>query len=136
MTSLDELEALLEKATPGPWIKGDWRGQCHIKHAHSGPPECKYDYTIDTKGDSGRCLSIGGPEDHVTLVGWNEWGPVLSAEDTALIAALRNAAPSLIAAAREGERMREALEEVRAACILPPQVNELVEAALAKETQT
>jgi hypothetical protein len=75
---LAELEALLAKATPGPWLS---------------------DGNMVSTEDA---LFMGREED---IVGED----IVRDEDAALIAALRNAAPALLAAARELNAVRHAL---------------------------
>jgi hypothetical protein len=79
--------------TPGPWFVGDWSGQCHIDHRH-GNGDCKYDYAISHGDEWDRCVSAGSPGNPITLIGWNDYGPILSAADARLIAA----APAMLEA--------------------------------------
>lgn len=83
--TLDELERLLEKATPGPWVEPKYReGDDNGPYlaTPSGKHIGRFDYADNNLADK------------------------------RLIAALRNEAPKLIAAAREVERMREIVERV------------------------
>jgi len=104
--TLDELEALLEKATPGPWLVHG------PSAAPSGVPtqwQHYYEIRVDDGSKDGWPYRIAG-----TLI-----NAAQSAHDYALIAALRNEAPRLLAAARENERMREALEKIRRTPSMP-----------------
>ena len=85
----------MEEHTPTPWVVGDWRGQCHIKHRH-GFEECVYDYTLETTGDSACCISLDGAR---ILIGWDEYGTVLkNPADAAFIVKAVNAHDRLVAA--------------------------------------
>lgn len=103
---LNEIEGLLAKATPGEWFEGGWGGICqkpsHKDRSHPGPrgdDPCVY---TKVKYDCGGIASDNG--DAVVSTEYDEL--VLSDGDAALIVALRNAAPSLIATAREAEALR------------------------------
>ena len=86
-----ELQALCDKATPGEWLKGSWRGQCHLDHQHGGG-DCVYEFTFDTTTS---CVSTV-VENH-ELIGWDDYGQILSSHDAAFIAASRAALPRLLA---------------------------------------
>lgn len=90
MTSLDELGALLEKATPMPW-----RRDGKLVYALNEDPQ--------TKQTSGRM--------HFCVEGPTTSRAELEAT-ASLLETLRTAAPSLIAAAREGEMMRTELQRM------------------------
>lgn len=84
LAKIEAMEALLGRATPGPWR--DFGGEIHCE-----PPS----------------------EDFVSCIGTFEEA-CNSENDRGVIVALRNAAPSLLAAAREAVRLREELARVRA----------------------
>ncbi len=79
---LKELERVAREATPGPWIKGSWHGQCHIDHPH-GRGACKYDYTLEKEYD---CVSL--LEENVELIGYDDYETVLKTNNAEYIAAL------------------------------------------------
>jgi hypothetical protein len=88
--TLDELEALLEKATPGP-------------------------FTVRHNANASRLYTVSYEFDVVSFDYWqNHRGPTAAKQyhNAVAFAALRNEAPKLIAAARENERLREALKEM------------------------
>ncbi len=83
---LDALDGLLEKATPGPWrletIKGEMEGSFQVS--------CDY---LDVIGPQMQTVEIDNPQ----------------SINVAVSIALRNAAPALLVAARQNERLREAI---------------------------
>jgi len=84
MTFTDKLRAAkvaAEKATPGPWLKGGWTGQCFMNHLH-GRDVCSYEYKLNTTSSE---VSI---EPNITLIGYNDHGPVLSDKNATHIAAM------------------------------------------------
>lgn len=101
--TLAELERLEAKATKGPWYAGsfngveDANGEWQIDFAKSPSPDSIY---TDPTGD-GVC---------VVSTGSGEYGHV--PDDLRFAAALRNAAPALIAAARRERALREAAASV------------------------
>lgn len=82
--ALDELERLLAKATPGPW-RSDWRGTNHFEIT-SDAADGSYWVVLPSHA----CCDDTNPR-------WDAAGKDLDA-----IAALHNAAPSLIRLARLG----------------------------------
>lgn len=101
MTEIDRIEALLAKATPGPW-------------------EEEYDPCLP--GDHATAVCLPGYAGQMgTFLAYcqHNWHDVVAGErriswkeaetNAALIVALHNAAPALIAAARENERLRKGL---------------------------
>ena len=94
---LDELQALLEKATPGPWnvVAGD----DHYIEADSIPAEYPHRFLDD---DLGRFVALIGnrPED-------------FGMANAELIAAMHKHLPTLIAAARQLEEVRRDAERYR-----------------------
>lgn len=96
---LEELELLEKAATPGPWFTGSWSGRCYMNHAH-GKGVCNYEYTMAQEPGLLACAS----RPNLEIVGYDDWGKILSDKDAAFLAAARNALPGLIAevkAARE-----------------------------------
>lgn len=100
----DKLEALLVEATPGPWqvngVRQKWRTSYHnmVLDSHTiGPDDKKGWVALFPYSSNAR---PGTPE----LV--EEWN------NPHLVVALVNAAPSLLAAARNAERLRAALEKI------------------------
>ena len=89
------MEQRAEKATTGPWSVGSVSGQCYMDHAH-GRARCDYQYTVS--GAQG--VAFNGTDRPVTLVGWDDRGPILSAGDSAFIAAARTDVPALVAEVR------------------------------------
>ncbi|HEY4720774.1 MAG TPA: hypothetical protein VII92_02935 [Anaerolineae bacterium] len=93
---LDELEALLAKTSPKPWVL--------MYSRHSG---------------GGATVQISDSADHTNesaIVHWmgfdagdKTWKQKIA--NAALIVALRNAAPDLIASARREQKLREVLEQ-------------------------
>jgi hypothetical protein len=81
--NLDTLLKLAEAATSGPWVKGHESGQCHKKHQHD-VKSCVYEYRI--REGSGFVVPRG-KEQPITLIGYDDTGEILSAEDSAFIAA-------------------------------------------------
>ena len=77
--ALDALEALYDAATPGEWVRAD--GLC-IGEEIRGVIEAGFDNSCD-------------------------WYVEMAPEDTALIVAMHNALPDVIALARDGLRWRE-----------------------------
>lgn len=85
MIDLDDLEQKAQWASPGPWRQGKVAGQCMLKHQHTGAFHCTYTYRIETKSDGAlRCIAI---EPNITLVSYDDNGPVLSESNAAHIAA-------------------------------------------------
>lgn len=87
---LDALEALLAVSSPAPWTAS----------ASGGPHKGE----VRDEGEVVAVTYCGTCEGH-------------GARHADLIAALRNAADDLIAEAREGRRLREEVEGVRALCV-------------------
>lgn len=91
-TDTKTLRSLAEKATPGPWRQGMVNGQCrkpsHAKGGHPGPrgnDPCVYSYVIQCEDEyDRRFVSI---EPNVTLIGSDDYGPMLSEANAAFIAA-------------------------------------------------
>jgi hypothetical protein len=112
--SIEELERLVKEATPGPWFAGYWSGSCH-KPEHSGTRHpgpggdngCVYDYELSAYGNFRCYVSAGTKEAPNSLIGSDDYGPVLTEANAALIVAAVNSLPSLI---QENKRLREALE--------------------------
>lgn len=101
MTDLDQLEALLAKATPGEWDVAPY-------YTGTGPDEvCRGMLVVDDDWPIG-IISENDPP----------LGDTLS-DDLDLIAALRNAAPDLIAKARRVEALEAALRKIAAECCVP-----------------
>lgn len=99
---------LSEKATPGPWVRGYWSGQCHIDHgtpAHPGRPECKYDPYFSPWPSEWHLLANPNIADSEVTGNFEmESGGVIRATDSDLIATTRNLIEPLaavVAAARE-----------------------------------
>lgn len=84
--ALDGLEMLLQAGTPGPW-EGPW-GDTHTVAAFEGSLN-DFSYTKDPRGDAYPMAQFVLPK------------------DAALIAAMHNALPALIAAARRYQWLRE-----------------------------
>lgn len=101
---LKEIRERLEKATPGPWLKGSWRGQCKKSHYHGGE-SCKYDYTLDA---SAACVSTA--TENQELIGYDDYGPVLGDNDAEFIAHAREDIPFLLS---EIERVTAERDEAR-----------------------
>jgi hypothetical protein len=95
-SDLTELERLLEKATQGVW-------RAELRPSRSW----------HVRGD--RCPGIKGNSGHVCFTGatYSDPGTALSADNIALIVALKNAAPSLITAARERDELKAERDEAR-----------------------
>jgi hypothetical protein len=95
------LTELDKRATPGPWMNGSWRGQCHKEHPHhgrGGDDPCKYDYTMMRGDDQDREVSLDGAR---TLIGHDEYDYVLRLDDARLIAELRTLLPDIITALKQ-----------------------------------
>jgi hypothetical protein len=95
MPDLDELERLLSEATPGDWHQG---------------PYYRADIHAQGYGESGSLAVCGS-----SMIPQN-------VSNAALIVALHNHAPALIAQAREAARLRDALVEID--ILLAPQIDE------------
>ena len=113
--TLDELEQLLKKATPGPWLAANMvhadRRDAMTADELGAYVAANVRRSIEDGGSADRFLFLTTNEDDapdICHVGNGPNGPT----NAALIAALRNEAPRLLAAAREVERMREALREM------------------------
>lgn len=91
---LAPIEARAEAATKGPWFKGSWAGRCHLQHVH-GKGDCVYQFT---KMDS--CCVSSDAVENMELIGWDDNGQILSANDADFIAHARQDIPRLIALAR------------------------------------
>jgi len=90
MIDLDAIEKLLAEATPGPWVV-------------DGPTENSESYD---------CYYVRA-EDRLPVAetdGWSWAGTPEDGKDARVIAALRNAAPTLLALARAGRRLAECAE--------------------------
>ena len=100
---LAELRALAAAATPGPWRRGVWRGQCHVEdHVpmyHGTTSPCVYDFTFDADVSN----QIAPPKGNHFL--FDERG--LNEQDAAFIAASRTAIPELL---DEIQELREEVE--------------------------
>ena len=80
---LKEIEERLKSATPGPWGNYSWGGKCRISHEHDRI-QCKYDmYKVDGDDFFGRYVST---EKCQTIVGANDYGPILNLPDAKFIA--------------------------------------------------
>jgi hypothetical protein len=84
--TLDELEALLAKAAPGPWEAREGRVDMAVSN---GEPNCSHTYN---QRETHRGVAITDNGEHIA-------GPYAEA-DAALIAAARNALPDLLKIAR------------------------------------
>lgn len=111
--NLEELERLLAKATPGPWEFDSERNEdCSPKH---------HDYFIGGTGRDGKWITLFDSvksdekliEEEYDEDYHHAWDAVGKA-NAALIVALRNAAPSLIATAREVEGLRAEVARLKA----------------------
>lgn len=99
-----EGRALLAKATPGPWFRGVWGGQCHLKHAHAVPDAsvCKYDPIRHDADDADDLFQNSiASESGGDVIGSDYDGAVISCDDAALIVWLRNNAEALLSALEE-----------------------------------
>lgn len=94
-----------EKHTPTPWWKGSWSGQCHKKHEH-GNSDCKYDYTQNTESP---CIS--SMKEGVELIGYDDYGPILSQANAEFIVRAVNEYDSLLAENRSLKLRYQELEE-------------------------
>jgi hypothetical protein len=98
MLDLNKLERLLSEATPVPWVAG-WGGDPESEGKDGAGP-----YGIVAMGLGGVCEAspISAPA-HASS--WERVEANMNA-----IAALRNAAPSLLAAVQAGKRLAESVE--------------------------
>lgn len=113
---LAELVRLAEKATPGPWFKGSWSGQCHKPEHHRNHPgsrgdnPCVYEpyLSVDSVG-----IVAGTKEAQLNVVDTNYDELTLSDEDIAFMVAARNAIPALksLLASNQGLQERIAAAE-------------------------
>lgn len=110
-----EAEALCAAATPGPWVEGRIEGKCskpsHGRSQHpgrKGDDPCVYDYTFRKVGGIS-LVSPGALSTVMPIV--DDWGPILTPEDLAFIAASRTLVPALISTARHAARRVAELEE-------------------------
>lgn len=94
-TDLEALRALDEAATAGPW---------------SAKPEPVDDHNIDILDDDDGVLATVYPV--LEVVGRERLDTVPARANAALIAAMRNALPRLLAIAEAAERAREALGSI------------------------
>jgi hypothetical protein len=109
LARLTEMEA---KATPGPW-RGTTIGNYDQKHAAAAAYEAVMARRLGDSpdvqfSDLSWVQTEGDDWLNVALIGNGKDSP----ENAAFIAALRNAAPSLIAEAREAARLREAAQAI------------------------
>lgn len=96
-SDLKELEEKARAAKPGPYLKGSWSGLCHLNHQH-GRSNCIYEYTLNKESP---CISINP---NITLIGYDEYGPVLEEEEAQYFCAANpTAILSLIERLRECE---------------------------------
>lgn len=103
---LDRLAELERKATAGPW-----RCDCN---QFGTMPTCQPIVRTSNDGDNGVSDRDGIMIVGVGDCGWEDCdGPGFKDADAGLIAALRNAAPALLAAARENARLRALIDEAR-----------------------
>ena len=103
---LDRLEKLEKAATPGPW-------QCDCNQFGT-MPTCQPIVRTSNDGDNGVSDRDGIMIVGVGDCGWEDCdGPGFKDADAGLIAALRNSAPALLAAARENIRLRAVVEAAR-----------------------
>lgn len=134
---LSKLQEIARAATPGPWIKGEEYGRCHIKHQH-GQGDCRYQYTIE---DGNHVLVPRGEgERSITLVGCDDYGDFLKEQDATYIATFN---PSLmqkilaeLKAAREALSFTSPYSPVRAhddEVIAYDKAREAVDAEILKE---
>lgn len=86
---LTELERLDKERTPGEWLNGDWGGRCFMNHSHQRN-SCDYKYTLNKESP---CISLAP---NITLIGYDEYGPVLNKNNAEFIVACANALPQLI----------------------------------------
>lgn len=85
LADLDELERLHRAATPAPW-------EAVLEHDGRGQPVCYYRALV--------CFCANG-ERYVSVVQQDELRPTSYEADAALVAAMRNALPGLIAELRK-----------------------------------
>ena len=110
--NLSDLKALLEKATPGPWYVGSDGLQDAYMPIHAPSWGGFIDVCIPDNEEMKEFVAEGNA-------------------NAALICALRNAAPALIAAAEREERLRKALIDCFGA--YPDEVADICRTALALE---
>ncbi len=104
---LAELERLEKAAFRAPWRYGEFRVECSC----DGDPDCS---NRECDGDTKPCTVVESPDEYpdgqtvaeITVPGLS----MFADRNGAFIVALRNAAPSLIAAARENATLRQRLE--------------------------
>jgi hypothetical protein len=118
MIDLDAIETLLSEATPGPWREcGHERGGCKCGQVWSETAD--HPVLVVERGEWGDTYPAirltSGPGMHGTQaeaylerIPYGEIAEEKSKANAALIPALRNAAPSLLALARAGRRLAEA----------------------------
>lgn len=106
-----EILELLQKrklATQGEWINGSWSGQCHLKHEHKGHGFCKYNYTLHSNNRYSKSQVVIEP--NITLIGTDEYGPILNQENAVFITTAANKIESLCT---DFLKMMDALEKSR-----------------------
>ena len=118
---LEALEAALEKATPGPWVCG--RAQQFDRDGKESGPISYFVTAVD--------VTHGPCEYPIGMVAIMVDPHERNAE---AIAALRNAAPALIALARAGQSMRVVVR--RESCSLEPDGEALTTALRAYDAAT
>jgi hypothetical protein len=83
-SQLAAMKARLEAATPGPWFKGGWSGQCHMRHMHaSNDGPCHYEYTKNSYPGHVSSGDESDPNEHVITT--EEYGQ-MSDDDAEFIA--------------------------------------------------
>ncbi len=94
--------AICDAATGGPWVQGYVSGRCekpgHEQRRHPnqrGADPCEYTCRIVTDTYHEQCC-VSIIEPNITLIGWDDNGPVLDAKDAAFIAFARTALPDAL----------------------------------------
>ena len=103
---VERIRELLEKATAAPWEALCLRKYTRVTRRSQGPR--------DETGNVQICHIAGPEEDDIRPWNGERWEA-----DAALIVALVNAAPRLIAAAEDCERLRAALRQVNQTLMVP-----------------
>lgn len=97
---IERLRELEGKATKGPWENCYYGGQCRKDHQHN-VKDCHYELF---KVEKEEIVSGAGKFE---LIGWNDYGPILSKENALFIAQSRNALPDLLDALSEAVSLLE-----------------------------
>lgn len=111
MIDAKELRELEARATKGPWMHGDWSGQCHENHPH-GRGHCNYQYTPNLAEDEEGYASgyISSGIDPISIIVTTDEYGKMDFVDARFIVAMRNSLIPLLDRLEKLEAFREAYD--------------------------